>query len=78
VILFVSPLRRRAREVERALQYAIDERDRVGGRVDAMTALTFRLLRQYKVPVDVHEVRVERVGLFQQAVTGHKERTTDA
>jgi hypothetical protein len=26
----------------------------------------------------VHEVRVERVGLFQQAVTGHKERTTDA
>jgi hypothetical protein len=67
-ILFVSPLRRRARTVERELQYAIEERDRVGGDVSAMTALSFRLLRQYHVPAWAHGVRVERTGLFQHAV----------
>jgi hypothetical protein len=73
-ILFTSPLRRRAREVEGDLQAAIEERDRVGGDISEMSPIHFRCLRQYRVPDWAHGVRVERAGIFQHAVVATEER----
>ncbi len=69
-IVYVSPFRRRAREVERQLQEAIEERDGAEG----LSPVSFRLLAEYGIEDWAHGVRVERAGLFQHAVVATEER----
>jgi hypothetical protein len=70
-ILYVTPFRRRARRIERALQEALDALHRGPGKP---TLQQQGMLDEYAMPHWAHGVRVDHAGPFQHAIVATEHR----